>query len=191
MKKKLLRRILPQTNPNHNEKDKSRNTTTSKNVSTRCKSNYITLEISNKDTPPETTTSPARNETIDYNIIEYLKIDHANIFIFKLTNIVGQREQHVQAFSQPSSSDKASTYQKVSGKSLGTIEYVVNDVTLDASNLCPPVFVKFEIFNYNVHNCLVDSGASVNVMPLSVAKIINAKWARTDAKIIQLDGSLV
>ena len=30
-----------------------------------------------------------------------------------------------------------------------------------------PTFIPtFEIFNYNVHNCLVDSGALVNGMPL-------------------------
>jgi len=44
--------------------------------------------------------------------------------------------------------------------------------------------VTFEIFNYNVHNCLVDFGASVNVIPLSVAKKINEKWDKTDAQII-------
>ena len=39
----------------------------------------------------------------------------------------------------------------------------------------PPFLLTFEIFNHNVHNCLVDSGASVNVMPLSVCK--KDKWA--------------
>ena len=31
----------------------------------------------------------------------------------------------------------------------------------------PTFLLTFEIFNYNVHNCLVESGASINVMPLS------------------------
>ena len=39
----------------------------------------------------------------------------------------------------------------------------------------PPFLLTFEIFNHNVHNCLVDSGASINVMPLSVCKKINGK----------------
>ena len=30
----------------------------------------------------------------------------------------------------------------------------------------PAFLLAFEIFNYNVHNCLVDSEASVNVMSL-------------------------
>ena len=37
----------------------------------------------------------------------------------------------------------------------------------------PPFLLTFEIFNHNVHNCLVDSGALVNVMPISVCKKIN------------------
>ena len=39
----------------------------------------------------------------------------------------------------------------------------------------PAFLLTFDIFNYNVHNCLVDSGASVNVMPLSVCKKINGQ----------------
>ena len=37
----------------------------------------------------------------------------------------------------------------------------------------PPFLLTFEIFNHNVRNCLVDSGASINVMLLSVCKRIN------------------
>ena len=32
----------------------------------------------------------------------------------------------------------------------------------------PPFLLTFEIFNHNVHNFLVESGALVNVMPLLV-----------------------
>ena len=38
-----------------------------------------------------------------------------------------------------------------------------------------PSFLTFEIFNRNVHNCLVDLGASSNVMPYSVCKNLNAQ----------------
>ena len=36
-----------------------------------------------------------------------------------------------------------------------------------------PFFLTFEIFNQNVHNCLVDSRASSNMMPYSVCKKLN------------------
>jgi hypothetical protein len=32
----------------------------------------------------------------------------------------------------------------------------------------PPFLLMFEVFNKNLHNCLVDSWASSNVMPLSI-----------------------
>jgi len=79
----------------------------------------------------------------------------------------------------------------VSSKSSRTLKYVVNVVTLDVKNLYPPFLLTFEIFNYKFHNCLVDSSAFANVMLLSVAKKINAKWDKTDAKTIQLDISFV
>ena len=39
----------------------------------------------------------------------------------------------------------------------------------------PPFLLTFEIFNHNVHNCLVYSGATVNIMPISVCKRINGQ----------------
>ena len=39
----------------------------------------------------------------------------------------------------------------------------------------PPFLLTLEILNHNVHNCLVDSGSAVNVMPLSVCKKINGQ----------------
>ena len=55
----------------------------------------------------------------------------------------------------------------------------------------PPFLLTFEIFNRNVHNCLVDSGASSNVMPYSVCKKLNAQPKMCRTKIIQLDRSHV
>jgi hypothetical protein len=37
----------------------------------------------------------------------------------------------------------------------------------------PPFLLTFEVFNRNLHNCLVNSGASSNVMPLSICKKLN------------------
>ena len=42
-----------------------------------------------------------------------------------------------------------------------------------------------------MHNCLVDSGASSNVMPLSVCKRINGQPIPSPSQIIQLDRSVV
>jgi hypothetical protein len=37
--------------------------------------------------------------------------------------------------------------------------------TLNTHKNVPPFLLTFKIFNRNVHNCMVDSGASSNVMP--------------------------
>ena len=55
----------------------------------------------------------------------------------------------------------------------------------------PTFLLTFETFNYNVHNCLVDSGASVNVMPLSVCKQINGQPKPTTGHVLQLDRTTV
>lgn len=52
---------------------------------------------------------------------------------------------------------------------------------------CLAFLLSFEIFNCNVHNCLVDSGMIANIMPLSIAKKINAQWSKTSVQIIELD----
>ena len=55
----------------------------------------------------------------------------------------------------------------------------------------PPFLLTLEIFNRNVHNYLVDSRASSNVMPYSVCKKLNAQPKMCRTKIIQLDRSHV
>ena len=55
----------------------------------------------------------------------------------------------------------------------------------------PPFLLTFEIFNYNVHKYLVDSGASINVMPLSVYKRFNGQPKPSTWQVIQLDRTAV
>jgi hypothetical protein len=55
----------------------------------------------------------------------------------------------------------------------------------------PPFLLTFEVFNINLHNCLVDSGASSNVMPLSICKKLNAVLLKSDKHVIQLDKTQV
>jgi hypothetical protein len=59
--------------------------------------------------------------------------------------------------------------------------------TLSTIKNVPPFLLTFEIFNRNVNNCMVDSGASSNVMPWFVFKKINAEVEPSTLKIIQLD----
>jgi ribonuclease HI len=61
------------------------------------------------------------------------------------------------------------------------------ETTLSTRKNVPPFLLTFEIFNKNVHNCMVDSGASSNVMPWSVCQKINVEVEPSSLRIIQLD----
>ena len=55
----------------------------------------------------------------------------------------------------------------------------------------PPFHLTFDIFNRNVHDCLVDLGVSLNVMPYSICKALNAQSKICKTMIIELDPSHV
>jgi hypothetical protein len=70
---------------------------------------------------------------------------------------------------------------------LGTTTKNQQNSVVNTRKNVPPFLLTFEIFNRNVHNCMVDSGASSKVMPLSVFQKINVEVKPSDLKIIQLD----
>lgn len=89
-------------------------------------------------------------------------------------------------------SKQRSLYQQGRSTPPGSPSIVLNTLRMEEANfVCPPFLISFEIFNCNVHNCMVDSGTTANVMPLSIAKNINAQWSKTSAQIIQHDRTSV
>jgi hypothetical protein len=69
-----------------------------------------------------------------------------------------------------------------------------NKPTMNASSkdkkgkpFVPPFLLTFEVFNKNLHNGLVDSGESSNVIPLSICKKLNAIPLKSNKNVIQLD----
>jgi hypothetical protein len=54
-------------------------------------------------------------------------------------------------------------------------------------SITPPFLITFEIFNRNVHNFMVDSSVSSNVMPIKFCERLNVKPEEFDIQIIQLD----
>jgi hypothetical protein len=55
----------------------------------------------------------------------------------------------------------------------------------------PPFILTFEVFDKNLHNCLVDSGASSNVMPLYICKKLNIVPLKSNKHVIRLDRTQV
>lgn len=118
-----------------------------------------------------------------------MKKARANISLFELTNMTSQWDILLRALGL-SSAGNLSPSNKGYGTSFDSLESILHTLSLEVNTLCPPFLLTFEIFNLNVHNYLVDSGALVNVMQLSIAKKINATWSKNDAHNIQLDRTL-
>jgi hypothetical protein len=55
----------------------------------------------------------------------------------------------------------------------------------------PPFLQTFEVFNRNLHNCLVYYGAYSNVMPLVVCNKLGDFPLQSDKHVIQLDRTQV
>ena len=51
----------------------------------------------------------------------------------------------------------------------------------------PPFLLTFKVFNRNLHNCLVDSRMSSNVMPLVFCNKVGVVPLKSDNHVIQLD----
>lgn len=143
----------------------------------------------------ETSSEGTVPSNLGYSIIKDMKKTRANISLYELAELANQRELIVKDFATSSSTSKATSLTKTSSHSQSRasvdLQAIVNAANANSRGSTPPFLLTFEIFNYNVHNCLVDSGASTNVMPLSVCKKKNIQPEKADAKIIHLDKSQV
>jgi hypothetical protein len=79
-----------------------------------------------------------------------------------------------------------------------TPTYLRNKPTMNAFSeynkgkpFVPPFLLIFEVFNRNLHNCLVDSGTSSNVIPLSICKKLNVVPLKSDKHVIKIDKTQV
>ena len=110
-------------------------------------------------------TETTKEQGMGYDIIEDIKKPKADISLFELCNMPQERRKLLEAFDpQPNSIPKAIES-----------DDEVNEASIRGKHKSKslPFLLSFEIFNHNVHNCLVDSGAFSNVMPLSICKKIN------------------
>ena len=118
-----------------------------------------------------------------YDIVEDIKKAKTNISLFEMCNLPQQKEKLLKSLETP---------MKELQNDNQADEEIGEAILLGKSKYRTLAFLlSFEIFNYNVHNCLVDSGASVNVMPFSVCKKINGQPKPTTGQVIQLDRTVV
>ena len=106
-----------------------------------------------------------KEHEIGYDVVEDIKKAKENISLFEMCNLPQQKEKILKALETPEKEPPITNQpeEEIGEASLGG----------KSKYKTPTFLLTFEIFNYNVHNCLVDPGASVNVIPLSVCKQIN------------------
>ena len=106
-------------------------------------------------------------QQMDYDIVEDIKKARANVSLFEMCKVPQQKEKLLKALE--ALDEKMPTINQPQEEE----EIRETSIGGKSKSKQPPFLLTFEIFNHNVHNCLVDSGASVNVMPISVCKKIN------------------
>jgi hypothetical protein len=151
---------------------------------------------------PKLLFSPQRNPTnihtweapkIDYNVVEDLKKMKANVSIMDMCRIPQQNDFLLQALKSIDTPMTSTDQSEVPSPMDLTNKPSVNACSLEkrGRTFVPPFLLTFEVFNINLHNFLVDSGAYSNVMPLSICKKLNATPLKSDKHVIQLDKTQV
>ena len=85
-----------------------------------------------------------------YDIVEDIKKDKANILLFEMCNVPQQKEKLLKAL------EVQEEYLPTDNQP----EEEVGEASVGGKSKfrTPPFLLTFDIFNYNVHNCLVYSG---------------------------------
>ena len=114
-----------------------------------------------------------------YDLLQIYPMPNSHIINPAMSSIIPNAKQNVAA----NSSNNDSTATEKGKATIGKASLIGKN----SKSTTPPFLLTFDIFNRNVHNCMVDSGASSNVMPLSVCKKLNGKYVPSNSQITQLD----
>ena len=100
-----------------------------------------------------------------YDTIEDIKNTKANISLFEMCNLPQQKEKLLKELETPiTKTQNGNQYEEEIGEA---------SIGGKSKYRTPTFLLTFEIFNFKVHNYLVDFGVSMNVMSLLVCKQIN------------------
>jgi hypothetical protein len=133
---------------------------------------------------------------LEYDFLEDLKKTKANISLFELMKIPQIQENFIKTLQGKASTGTKeinARMKKGTTKSSPSRNYTSSKIQV-ATNISltrqrsryttTPFLITFEIFNMNVHNYMVDSGASSNVIVLKFFENINVKPEASDIQII-------
>lgn len=137
---------------------------------------------------------------MEYNIIEDMKKTRANITFYELSKLKHQqklllKELHavpIAPFPTVVISQASHEMRRPPNTLINKVDQ--NDITLiggRSRSHTPPFLLTYQIFNKNLHNCLVDSGASSNILPKSICAKLNVQPQKSVVHIVQLYWSQV
>jgi hypothetical protein len=127
-----------------------------------------------------------KSPKLDYKVVEDLKKLKANISVIDIRRMTHQKDFLLQALRSVENPMTSNDQQKnLTPTDLGN-KLMVNACSEDKKGrpFVPPFLLTFEEFNRNLHGCLVDSGASSNVMHLSICKKLNVVPLKSDKHVI-------
>lgn len=156
---------VTQSNPSVSNSGSTTSGNTQKKTATY---KVVTIDITiSKNNPPVNKTT---NTELDFNIVDELKRTRASISLFKLAKIAQFQNEIVNSLP-----GKGPNLPQQPITSINTQDSSVDGSTIGQRSrlVTPPFLLTFKIFNNNVHNYMVDSRASSNVIPFSVCQKLN------------------
>lgn len=137
---------------------------------------------------------------MEYNIIEDMKKTRTNITFYELRKLKHQqklflKELHAVPVAPLPAAVISQASHEMGRPPTNVINKVdPNDIALiggRSRSHTPPFLLTYEVFNKNLHNCLVDSGASSNMLPKSICEKLKIQPKKYAVNIVQLDRSQV
>jgi len=140
------------------------------------------------------------SDEMEYNIVEDMKKTRANITFHELTKLKHQqkfilKELHaIPVAPLPVTVISQASHEMGRPPTNVTNKFDPNDIALigeRSRSHTPPFLLTYEVFNKNLHNRLVDSGASSNILLKSICAKLNVQPQKSAVRIVQLDRSQV
>jgi len=130
---------------------------------------------------------------LDYNVVEDLKKLKANVSVMDICRIPQQKDLMLQALSSVKNSTTGDGQEKNLPPTGLAIKPTINTYSEGRKErpFVTPFRLTFEVFNRNLHNRLVDSRESSNVMLMAICNKLGVFPLKNDKHVIQLDRTQV
>lgn len=140
--------------------------------------------------PPSTSKTIVVTDSMDYNIIEDMKKTKTNITMFELSKLKHKQKLLLKELDAVPSSPLPNVVLSKAANEIGKpplSRVEATDAVLigDRSNSHTSFLLAYEIYNRNLHNCLIDSGASSNIMLASVCSKLNIEPQNSTLHIVE------